>query len=146
MALKWLLWLSHGIFHAPARAGINGLRDYVELANKFVLLRQRDMVELFRSWKQATIITRAKSECRVSRLTQEKEARATTAIRLIRKGTIAMAGRALENKGLGNITNPGILEQLQAKHLERQRKLTKTSSPTRLRSRSRFQRQEFLRN
>jgi hypothetical protein len=46
----------------------------------------------------------------------EKETRVIRAIRLIRKGVIDRAGQALDNKGLGDLSNPEILAQLQSKH------------------------------
>ena len=52
-ALKWILWLPQGLLQAPQRGGKNGARQYRELARRFVMWRQRDMLGLVKKWKMA---------------------------------------------------------------------------------------------
>ena len=48
-ALKWILWLPHGLLHAPQRGGKNGTHLYRELARRLVMWRQRDMLGLVKA-------------------------------------------------------------------------------------------------
>jgi hypothetical protein len=41
------------MMHAPQRGGKNGARQYRELARRFVMWRQRDMLGLVKKWKMA---------------------------------------------------------------------------------------------
>ncbi len=52
-ALKWIMWLPHGMLHAPRRRGKGGARQYMELAREFVMWRQRDMLGMVKTWKTA---------------------------------------------------------------------------------------------
>jgi hypothetical protein len=54
-ALKWILWLPQVLLHAPQRGGKNGTRQYRELARRFVMWRQRDMLGLVKKWKMAAV-------------------------------------------------------------------------------------------
>jgi len=54
-ALKWILWLPHGLLHAPRRGGKARARQYKELARRFVMWRQRDMLGMVKAWKAAAI-------------------------------------------------------------------------------------------
>ncbi len=60
-ALKWILWLPQGLLHAPRRGGKNGTRQYMELARRFVMWRQRDMLGLMKAWKMAAIAAEKKA-------------------------------------------------------------------------------------
>jgi hypothetical protein len=48
-ALKWILWLPQGLLHAPQRGGKNGARQYMELARRFVMWRQKGMLGLVKA-------------------------------------------------------------------------------------------------
>ena len=50
-------------------------------------------------------------------------ARISRAVRLIRRGVISRAGKALESKGLGDLTDGSVWEQIEAKHPERKRQI-----------------------
>ena len=50
-------------------------------------------------------------------------ARVIRVFRLIRRGATSRAGKALESKGLGDLTNGIIWEQITAKHPERKRQI-----------------------
>ena len=50
-------------------------------------------------------------------------ARISIAVRLIRRGAISRAGKALERKGLGDLRDGSIWEQIEAKHPERKRQI-----------------------
>ena len=45
------------------------------------------------------------------------------AIRLLRRGAISRAGASLESKGLGDLDNPEIWEQLQKKHPDKKQEI-----------------------
>jgi len=42
-ALKYILWIPHGLLHASRRGGKNGARQFRDFARRFVMWRQRDM-------------------------------------------------------------------------------------------------------
>jgi hypothetical protein len=42
-ALKRILWMPHGLLHAPTRGEKIGTRQFKEIARKFLLWRQRDI-------------------------------------------------------------------------------------------------------
>ncbi len=50
---------------------------------------------------------------------KEENARISRAINLLRRGAISRAGQALESKGIRDLTNPEIWEQMRAKHPDR---------------------------
>ena len=54
-ALKWTLWLPQGLLHATSRGGQNGARRFRELAKRFVMWRQNDMMGLMKIWKGAVV-------------------------------------------------------------------------------------------
>ena len=94
----------------------NGARQYRELARRFVMWRQRDMLGLVKKWKMAAVT----SEKRLSKAGAKKvngdQPRVARAIRLLRRGAISRAVAALESKGLGDMDNPEMWEQLQKKY------------------------------
>ena len=51
----------------------------------------------------------------MARKAKGEEARIARSIRLLRKGAISRAGKALESKGLGDLQDPQILQQLRDK-------------------------------
>ena len=51
------------------------------------------------------------------------QARVARAIRLLRRGAISKAGAALESKGLGDLDNPDIWEQLHKKYPDRKQEI-----------------------
>jgi hypothetical protein len=59
-ALKWILWLPQGLLHAPRRGGKGGARQYMELARRFLMWRQRDMLGLVKAWKTAANVAEKK--------------------------------------------------------------------------------------
>ena len=48
-AMKWILWLPHGLLHAPQRGGSKGNSQYMEQARRFVRWRQRDMLAIVKT-------------------------------------------------------------------------------------------------
>ena len=54
-ALKWILWLPHGLLHASSRGGKKGSRLFRDLARRIVMWRQRDMMGLMKAWRQVAI-------------------------------------------------------------------------------------------
>jgi hypothetical protein len=104
-ALKWILWLPHGLLHAPQRGGKNGTRQYRELARRFIMWRQRDMMGLVKKWKMAAVIAEKRLSKAGAKKAKGDQARVARAIRLLRRGAIARVGAALESKGLGDLNN-----------------------------------------
>jgi len=115
-ALKWILWLPQGLLYAPQRGGKNGARQYKELARRFVMWRQKDMLGLVKTWKMAAVTAKKRLSKAGARKAKGDQARVARAIRLLRRGAISRAGHALESKGLGDLDNPEIWEHLQKKH------------------------------
>jgi hypothetical protein len=109
-ALKWILWLPQGLLHAPQRGGNNGARQYRDLARRFVMWRQRDMIGLMKNWKMAAIKAERRHTRAAARKAKGEAARINRAIRLLRRGAISRAGQALESKGLGDLNDPEIWE------------------------------------
>jgi hypothetical protein len=101
-ALKWILWLPQGLLHAPQRGGKNGARQYKELARRFVMWRQRDMLGLVKKWKMAAVTTEKRLSKAGTKKAKGDQARVARAIRLLRRSAISRAGAALESKGLGD--------------------------------------------
>jgi hypothetical protein len=122
-ALKWILWLPHGLLHATNRGGKKGARQFRDLARRFVMWRQRDMTGLMKAWRQAAITAEKRMEKARARKEKGDRARVSRAIRLIRRGAISRAGKALESKGLGDLTDGSIWDQIKAKHPERKRQI-----------------------
>ena len=50
-ALKWIMWLPHGLLHASSRGGKKGSRQFRDLAKRFVMWMQRDMLGLMKAWR-----------------------------------------------------------------------------------------------
>ena len=107
-ALKWILWLPQGLLHAPQRGGKNGARQYRELARRFVMWRQKNMLDLVKTWKMAAMTAEKRMTKAGARKAKGDEARIARAIRLLRRGAISRPGHALESKGLGDLDNPEI--------------------------------------
>ena len=83
------------------------------------------MAELINVWKRAATSTKAKLANRAGRLSSEQDKRISREIRLIKRGAISRAGRAIESKGLGDLGSPEIIAQMQAKHPARQREISR---------------------
>ncbi len=120
--MKWILWLPRGLLHAPQRRGKNGTRQYRELARRFVMWRERDMLGLVNAWRMAAVAAEKRLSKQESRKAKGDQAWIARAIRLLRREAISMAGHALlESKGIGDLDNPEIWAQFMAKHPERKR-------------------------
>jgi hypothetical protein len=115
--------MPQGLLHAPTRGGNNGSRQYKELARRFVMWRQRDMGELIKIWQAATIKARNILTKRDEMRQKGNRARIDMVMRLLRKGAISKAGKALESKGLGDLRNHEIIQQLRGKHPMRIREI-----------------------
>ena len=79
------------------------------------------MMGLMKAWRQAAITAEKRMEKARARKKKGERARISRAVRLIRRGAISRAGKALESKVLGDLTNGSIWEQIAAKHPERKR-------------------------
>ena len=85
--------------------------------------RQRDMTGLMKAWRQATITAEKRMEKAKVRKEKGDRARIGMAVKLIRRGAISRAGKALESRGLGDLQDGSIWEQIEAKHPERKRQI-----------------------
>ena len=74
------------------------------------------MAELIERWKRAEAATKVKQSGRSEKTDANNDKRVSRAIRLIKRGAISWTRRALESKGLGDLANPAIFVQMQAKH------------------------------
>ena len=91
MASKRILWLPHGLLHATSRGGKKGASQLRDLAKRFVMWRQRDMLGVMKTWRQATITAEKRMEKAKARNEKGDKARINIAIRLIRRGAISRA-------------------------------------------------------
>ena len=74
------------------------------------------MAGIIEKWKWAATATKSKQSGRSEKASTNNDMRFTRAIHLIRRGAISRTRRALGSKGLGDLSNPAILAQMQAKH------------------------------
>jgi len=120
-ALKWILRLPEGLLHSPRRGGKNGARQYKDMARRFLMWRQRDMMDLMKTWKAAAVVAEKRLSKAESRKDKGNQTRVARAILLIRKGAISREGKALESKGMGDKTNEVIWNQMRVKHPTRKK-------------------------
>jgi len=78
--------------------------------------RHRDMAKLIEKWKRAASASKSKLSRRSEKTGTNNDKRVTRAIRLIKCGAISRVGRAMESKGLGDLSIPAIFAQMQVKH------------------------------
>jgi hypothetical protein len=90
-ALKWILWLPQGLLHTPQRGGKNGARQFRELARRFVMWRQGDMLGLVKAWKMAAVTAEKRLMKAGARKAKGDKARIARAIRMMRRGAISRA-------------------------------------------------------
>jgi hypothetical protein len=95
-ALEWIPWMSQGLLHAPTRGGKNGTRKFKEIAGRFVLWKQRDMEGLIKLWQQARIKAANKLSTKEATNLKGDMARIDRAMRLLRKGAVSRAAKAME--------------------------------------------------
>ena len=122
-ALKWIMWLPQGPLHAPKRGGKGVARQYREPARRFVMWRQWDMLGLVKAWKTAAIAAGKRLYKTGARKAKGDQVRVARAIRLLRRGAISRAGHALESKGIGDLTNGEIWNQMKKKHPARKEQI-----------------------
>ena len=122
-ALKWVLWMPQGLLHAPTRGGKNGNKQFKELARRFVLWRQRDMEGLIRTWQKASNKASKKLSKREAGVNKSDKARIDRAMRMLRKGAISRAPKAMECKESGDLSDPELIQQMQNKHPVRIRQI-----------------------
>ena len=102
-ALKWILWLPQGLLHASSRGGRKGARHYRDMARRFVTWRKRDMQGLLKIWRMVAVTAEKRMTKAKARKAKGDNARVERAVRLMRKGAISRAGKALESNGLGDL-------------------------------------------
>ena len=106
MALKWTLWIPQGLLHTPIRGEQNGARQFRELARRFVMWRQKDVMGLIRGWKGAVVDNDKRMTKAKARKERGERSRIDRAIRLLRHGAISRAGKAIESMGPGDLEDP----------------------------------------
>jgi hypothetical protein len=85
------------------------------------------LLGLVKAWKMAAVTAEKRLMKAGARKAKGDQTRIARAIRLLRRGAISMAGHALESKGLGDLNNPEIWEQLQRKHPERKQHISEAA-------------------
>jgi hypothetical protein len=101
---------------AASRAAKGSHKQYRELARRFVRWRQRNMLAIVKAWKIAAVSAEKRLSKPGARKAKKDQARIARANRLLRKGAISRAGHALESKGIGDLEDPEIWEQMKRKH------------------------------
>ncbi len=81
--LKWISWLPQGLLHTPQRGGKNGERQYMELARRFVLWRQKDMLGMVKAWKVATVTAEKRISKAGARKAKGDQTRMARAVKLL---------------------------------------------------------------
>ena len=74
------------------KRGQNGRRQYKELAMRFVLWRQKDMLGLIKTWKMAAVTVEKILSRAGARKAKGDQARIARAISLLRRCAISRAG------------------------------------------------------
>jgi hypothetical protein len=88
--------------------------------------RQRDMLGLMNMWKGAAVEAEKRMTKAKARRERGDTSRIDRAIRLLRHGAISRAGKALKSMGLGDLDNPHIWNQIEAKHPARKKRIPET--------------------
>ncbi len=81
------------------------------------------MQELMKTWRMAA--EKAEKRMTKAKATKEKDEKAKIdrAVRLLKKGAISRAGKALESKGLGDLDDPDMWIHIDGKHPGRKRRI-----------------------
>jgi hypothetical protein len=74
------------------------------------------MAGVIKIWKHTTIKGERRLSIRDASKYRSDTARIGRAMRLLRKGAISRAGKALESNGSGDLQDPAILRRMEAKH------------------------------
>ena len=77
------------------------------------------MLAIVKDWKMAAVSAEKRLSKPWARKAKGDRARIARAIMLLRKGAISRAGQALESKGIGDLEDPEIWEQMKRKHPSR---------------------------
>jgi hypothetical protein len=97
--------------------------QFKELAGRFILWRQRDMEGLIRTWQQASIKASNMLSKREAGVNKLDKARIDRAMRILRKGAVSRAAKAMESKRLGDLSDPELIQQMHDKQPVRIRQI-----------------------
>ena len=114
-ALKWFLFLSQALLRCPSKGGAPG-RGII--AKRFNCLAERRWGSLVKMWEaDMTVVWAAGGRQRRERTTEEEEdSMRRKVIELLGKGNISKAVGRITSHGVGDTSDPHIIQQLTAKH------------------------------
>ena len=81
------------------------------------------MLSLVKAWKTTTIAAEKRLSKPGARKAKGDQARIARAIKLVRRGAISRAGQTLESKGIGDLSNGKIWDQMKNKHPARKEQI-----------------------
>ena len=88
----------------------------MDLARRFVTWRKEDIQRLLKTWRMAAVNAEKRMTKAKARMEKGERARIDREVKFMRKGAIPRAGKALESKGLGDLEDPDIWNQIDGKH------------------------------
>jgi hypothetical protein len=91
------------------------------MARLFVAWRERNMQGLLKTWRLAAVTAEKRMTKAKARKAKGDNARVERAVRMLRKGAISRAGKALESKGLGDLDDVAVRINIDDKHPNRKR-------------------------
>jgi hypothetical protein len=74
------------------------------------------MEGLIRTWQQAGIKANKRLSKSEARVHKSDKARIDRAMRMLRKGAVSRAAKAMESNGLGDLSDPDLIQHMQDKH------------------------------
>jgi hypothetical protein len=108
--LKWLLYLPQVLLRWTIRGGRRGMG---ELRRRFAAFAERRCAGLLDEWALAVEAGRHRHAQRVHQAPPDVLARVR---KLMAAGEVSLAAKHLESIGLGDLSDPGVVAQLVAKH------------------------------
>ena len=122
--LMWLCFLPQALLRRPKRGGQSG-RGLV--AERFNCLVRRDWGALVDLWERDKILARQLNNREKNRNNNSSEEitdkKRREVLKLLAKGQVSRAVGKINSRGLANVEDPGVMEQLQAKYPDRKRDL-----------------------
>ena len=74
------------------------------------------MEGLIRTWQQVSIKASNMLSKRESGINKSNKARIDRVMRMLRKGAVSRAAKAMESTGLGDLSDPELIQQIQDTH------------------------------
>ena len=109
-ALKWILALHQILLRAPLRGGRRGHND---VPKRFQAWADGDLAYLVQKWMaDRSFVARSRRSSHAASVAASLE----QALSLIQRGELSRAQRLIESKGMGNLADAAVVEQLAGKH------------------------------